>query len=115
MFGYNDKQYIWRKKEDALKPQNTIPTVKYGGGSFMLWGRSVAEGTGAPHRIDGIMRKEIYVEYLKTSTRKLKLGRKWVFQMDNDPKHTSKLVTKWLKDNKSKFWSGHHKVLISVL
>uniref|UniRef100_A0A8C9YHZ6 Tc1-like transposase DDE domain-containing protein n=1 Tax=Sander lucioperca TaxID=283035 RepID=A0A8C9YHZ6_SANLU len=33
---------------------------------------------------------------------KLKLGRKWVFQMDNGPKHTSKLVTKWLKDNKVK-------------
>ena len=25
---------------------------------------------------------------------------KWVYQMDNDPKHTSKVVTKWLKDNK---------------
>ena len=32
--------------------------------------------------------------------RKLKLGRKWVFQMDNDPKHTSRIVAKWLKDNK---------------
>ena len=27
---------------------------------------------------------------------------KWVFQMDNDPKHTSKVVAKWLKDNKVK-------------
>uniref|UniRef100_A0AAZ3QHK7 Tc1-like transposase DDE domain-containing protein n=1 Tax=Oncorhynchus tshawytscha TaxID=74940 RepID=A0AAZ3QHK7_ONCTS len=26
----------------------------------------------------------------------------WVFQMDNDPKHTSKVVAKWLKDNKVK-------------
>ena len=25
-----------------------------------------------------------------------------VFQMDNDPKHTSKVVEKWLKDNKVK-------------
>ena len=30
---------------------------------------------------------------------KLKLGREWVFQMDNDPKHTSKVVTKWLNLN----------------
>ena len=46
-------------------------------------------------------RKENYVDilkqYLKTSVRKLKLGHKWVFQMDNDPKHTSKVVAKWLK------------------
>ena len=34
--------------------------------------------------------------------RKLMLGRKWVFQIDNDPKHTSKVVAKWLKDNKVK-------------
>jgi transposase len=32
----------------------------------------------------------------------LKLSCKWVFQMDNDPKHASKVVTKWLKDNKVK-------------
>ena len=44
-----------------------------------------------------------------SSVRKLKLGRKWVFQMDNDPKHTSKVVAKWQqsqgiggKDNKVK-------------
>ncbi|KAI4889188.1 hypothetical protein NFI96_032654 [Prochilodus magdalenae] len=64
----------------------------------------VSGGTGALHKIDGIMRKEHYVEilkqHLKTSAKKLKLGRKWIFQMDNDPKHTAKLVTKWLKDNK---------------
>jgi transposase len=32
----------------------------------------------------------------------LKLGRKWVFQMNMNPKHTSKVVAKWLKDNKIK-------------
>ena len=45
---------------------------------------------------------DILKQYLKTSVRKLKLGRKWVFQMDNDPKHTPKVVAKWLKDNKFK-------------
>ena len=43
---------------------------------------------------------DILKQHLKTSVRKFKLGHKWVFQMDNDPKHTSKVVEKWLKDNK---------------
>ena len=81
-----------------------------GGGSIMLWGCFAAGGTGALHKIDGIMRWDNYVDgqlcgymkqHLKTSVRKLKLGRKWVFQMDNDPKQTSKVVEKWL-DNKVK-------------
>ena len=41
-------------------------------------------------------------QHLKTSVRKLLLGREWVFQMDNDPKHTSKVVAKWLNENKVK-------------
>ena len=45
---------------------------------------------------------DILKQHLKTSVRKLRFGRKWVFQMDNDPKHTSKVVAKWLKDNKVK-------------
>ena len=42
------------------------------------------------------------LKHPKTSVRKLKLGHKWVFQMDSDPKHTSKVVAKWLKENKVK-------------
>uniref|UniRef100_A0AAZ3PRW8 Tc1-like transposase DDE domain-containing protein n=1 Tax=Oncorhynchus tshawytscha TaxID=74940 RepID=A0AAZ3PRW8_ONCTS len=72
----------------------------------MLWGCFAAGGTGALHKIDGIMRQEndvdILKQHLKTSVRKLNIGHKWVFLMNNDPKHTSKLVEKWLKDNKVK-------------
>ena len=104
LFGHNDHCYVWRKKGEACNPKNNIPTVKHKGG--ILWGCFAAGGTGALHKIDGIMRMENYVDimkqHLKTSVRKLKLGRKWVFQMDNDPKHTSKVVAKWFKDNKVK-------------
>jgi hypothetical protein len=98
LFGHNDHHYVWRKKGEACKPKNTIPSVKHRGGSIILWGWFAAGGTGGLHKIDGIMREEnnldILKQHLKTSVRKLKLGRKWVFQMDNDPKHTSKVVAK---------------------
>ena len=95
------------EKGEACKPKNTIPTVKHGSGCIMLWGCFAAEMTGALHKIDGIMRTEndvdILKQHLKTSVRKLKLGFKWVFQMDNDPKHTFKVVAKLqIKDNKVK-------------
>jgi oligoribonuclease NrnB/cAMP/cGMP phosphodiesterase (DHH superfamily) len=44
---------------------------------------------------------DILKQHHKTSVRKLKLGCKWVFQMDKH-KHTSKVVVKWLKDHKGK-------------
>lgn len=57
-------------------------------------------------KINGIMRKQHYVDILKqnlkTSARKLGLCPKWVFQIDNDHKHTAKVVEKWLRDKKEK-------------
>ena len=104
LFGRNNHSYVWRKKGEACKPKNTFATVKHGGGSMILRGCFAAGGTGALHKIDGIMMQGNDVDILKQhqGISQLKLGRKWVFQMDNDPKHTSKVVAKWLKDNKVK-------------
>jgi hypothetical protein len=71
----------------------------------MLWGCFVVGGTGTLHKINRWLHEEdnyvdMLKQHLKTSVRKLKLGRKWVFQMNNDPKHISKVVAKWFKDNK---------------
>ena len=67
----------------------------------MLWGCFSAKGTGRLHRIEGRMNGGMYWEILGDnrlpSVSALKLGHGWVFQHDNDPKHTAKATKEWLK------------------
>ena len=67
----------------------------------MLWGCFSAKGTGRLHRIKGRMNWAMYWEILGNnllpSVRALKMGCGWVFQHDNDQKHTAKATKEWLK------------------
>jgi hypothetical protein len=48
----NAKRNVWRKPGTAHHLANTIPTVKHGGGSIMLWGCFLAAGTERLVRIE---------------------------------------------------------------
>src|SRR4029434_1027046 len=65
-----------------------------------------SKGPGHLVRIHGIMDsikyQQILNENLTASARKLKMGRGWTFQQDNDPKHTSKSTQKWF--TVSRYW-----------
>ncbi|KAI3363967.1 hypothetical protein L3Q82_001565 [Scortum barcoo] len=47
-------------------------------------------------RMNGAMYREILSENLLPSARALKMKRGWVFQHDNDPKHTARATKEWL-------------------
>ena len=70
-FGLNAKHHVWRKP-------GTIPTVKHGGDSIMLWRCFSAAGTGRLVRIEGKMNganyREIIDENLLQSVKDLRLN-----------------------------------------
>ncbi|KAK3512233.1 hypothetical protein QTP70_001094 [Hemibagrus guttatus] len=97
---------VKHKSNTAFQKKNIIPTVKYGGGSLMVWGCFAASGPGRLAVINGTMNSAVYQKILKENVRPsvwdLKLKRTWVLQQDNDPKHNSKSTSEWLKKNKMK-------------
>ncbi len=60
LFGINATRCVWRRRNAAYDPKNTIPTVKHGGGNIKLWGCCSAKGTGQLHRIKGTMDGAMY-------------------------------------------------------
>lgn len=52
---------VWKKKGEAFKPKNTIPTVKHRGGSIMLSKCFKAVGIGAIQKIDSITSKIMWI------------------------------------------------------
>ncbi len=64
LFGLNSKRYVWRKPGTAHHLFNTVPTVKHGGGSIMLWGCFSAARTGRLVAIEGKMNAAKYRDIL---------------------------------------------------
>ncbi|KAK3557586.1 hypothetical protein QTP70_030514 [Hemibagrus guttatus] len=64
LFGLNGKRHVPRKPDTAHHLANTIPTVKHGVGSIMLWGCFSVAGTGRLVRIEGKMNAAVYRDIL---------------------------------------------------
>uniref|UniRef100_A0AAY5KC01 Transposase Tc1-like domain-containing protein n=1 Tax=Esox lucius TaxID=8010 RepID=A0AAY5KC01_ESOLU len=99
LFGLSSTRRIWRNKKDEYNPKSIIRTMKHGGGNIILWGCFYAKGTGRLHhiegRMDGAIYREISANNLLPTVSALKMGHGWVFQHDNDPKHTARATKEW--------------------
>lgn len=105
LFGSDGRRYVRRPKGQRTSPRYMSATVKHGGGNVMVYGAFSAAGVGPLLKIDGIMDGPMFREILKGHTvphGKENLRRGWLLQMDNDPKHRSKVVTQWIKENRVK-------------
>ena len=71
-----------------------------------MWSCISSKGTGNLAWVHSIMNSMIYQDILKLNlaapARKLKLGRCWILQLDNDQKDTSKSTHKCLSEHKIK-------------
>lgn len=52
---------------EAYVPECIVPTVKYGGGSIMIWGCMASAGVGTPFICSGRMNSETYTTMLEAT------------------------------------------------
>lgn len=101
---WSGKKVVWRRKNERYLPECTTGTIKNQTKKLMLWGCFAANGIGNLHRIYGIMNANIYKNILiykmKPSAKKLFPNGNYIFQHDNDSKHTANLVKNYIKKSK---------------
>uniref|UniRef100_A0A4W6DQP0 Tc1-like transposase DDE domain-containing protein n=1 Tax=Lates calcarifer TaxID=8187 RepID=A0A4W6DQP0_LATCA len=98
-----DNVRVCRRPGEALSRACTVPTVKHGGGSIMVWGCISAAGVGHLTVCDGTLNSAKYCAILEThmlpSAHALfRQGQNWMFQQDNAACHTSRASRTWLQE-----------------
>jgi transposase len=101
-FCSDGRSWCWIRDEQSCDLRQVKQTVKFGGGSIMLWDCMTFQGSGMFCRIEGRMDQHQYKEILQRDLMYTVMAydldpSKLIFQHDNDPKHTAKSVSQWLK------------------
>ena len=98
------RKWVWKKPGEGLSDRLVEGTLKFGGGSLMIWGCMTWEGVGLACKIDGKMDANLYTEILEDELQGTlqyygKTPQDVIFQQDNDPKHTSRKAKQWFEDH----------------
>ncbi|KAJ4942049.1 hypothetical protein JOQ06_011919 [Pogonophryne albipinna] len=97
----NPIENLWRELKVRVaqrQPQNITALEEI---CMEEWAKIPATGPGrlirVKERMNGAMYREILSDDLLPSAKALKMKRGWVFQHDNDPKHTARATKEWLR------------------
>lgn len=98
----NGRLWCWKRQGEKISSRTVQPTVKFGGGSVMVWGCITSKGVGQLTKIIGGLDADLYCEIL---TDELQGTLNYydfeksdiIFQQDNDPKHMSTKAKTHLK------------------
>ena len=105
--GSDSRKWAWKKPREGLSDRLVKGTLKFGGGSVMVWGCMMWEGTGYAVKIDGRMDADLYTKILDDDLQASldfygKTPRNIIFQQDGDPKHCSTLAQTWFENHNIK-------------
>ena len=100
--GSDGRKWAWKKKGEGLSERLVDGTLKFGGGSAMVWGCMTWQGIGYTCQIEGKMDAELYCKILEDELQDTleyygKDVEDIIFQQDNDPKHTSGKAKHWFQ------------------
>ncbi|KAL1506201.1 hypothetical protein ABEB36_005603 [Hypothenemus hampei] len=106
IFGTPGVTFVRRRVGEEFHPDCVVPTVKYGGGSTMVWGCMAADGVGEIFVCEGHMNSEKYINVVENkllSSLTIIFGDTNLdgvkFQQDNAPCHKSATTMSWFRDN----------------
>ena len=94
IFGSNRSVFVRHAVGERIISACVFPTVKHGGGGVMVWGFFAGDTVCDLFTIQGTLNQHGYHSILQRYTIPSGLhivGLSFVFQQDNNPKHTSRL------------------------
>lgn len=93
---------VWRTHNERYAPWCTTQTMKHEK-KIMVWGCFAAHSVGSLHRIEGIMDKHVFnnilANVIKPDVERLFPDDDYMFQQDNDPKHTAIINKQYVETN----------------
>jgi len=104
LFHTDGPTFVQRRHGKTLRQDCVVPTVKYGGGGIMIWGKKMSyNGTAFLTKVNEHLNGAGYINILETSAipsaHLLGFGDNFWIQDDGAPCHRSRHVAEWKAEN----------------